>query len=66
MLVVILESVSSIISPEEFFIVDGDTKEEFEICKHIKNQSKYQTPLLSIDTHRHVYDTDTDTSTQII
>jgi len=54
MLVVILESVSSIISPEEFFIVDGDTKEEFEICKHIKNQSKYQTPLLSIDTHGHM------------
>jgi hypothetical protein len=33
LLVVILESVPSIISPEKFFVVDGDTNEEFEICK---------------------------------
>jgi len=34
MLVVIPESVSSITSPGELFVLDGDTNEEFEACKH--------------------------------
>jgi len=56
---VIQEYVSSITSSEEFFVVDGDTNEEFEACKHkqnsndinnhnksIANPSHYLTPII--------------------
>lgn len=37
-LVMILQSVSSLCSPDEFIVVDGDTDEEFGFCKHAKNR----------------------------
>lgn len=58
MLVVILESVSSIISPEQFFIVDGDTKEEFEIVADREQEVSMETGSTNVfllENEAHAY-----------
>lgn len=51
MLVIILESISSITSPEEFLVVDGDTNEEFDICKHGKKIVKKNQNICQAKEH---------------